>query len=167
MNITKYFKFKWHKTKKTLNTNDYDWQKFKKLSDDARYYRIPLAPLAIVQDRCTSRENLYYQAQICKMDLDTMYRHSFITFSGQIDPDLDTKEFKLDNGNYLFVKVSSIEEGKRLCEVLISHYKRCEYNRRALRRYLAVLSNLRKEKKNTKTTNCNELHKCLTSILFR
>lgn len=146
MNIFKYFKLKYHKAKEPPNINDYDWRMFKKLSDDSSYYRIPLAPLALVQDRCTSRKGLYYQAQICKMDLRDMYRYSLITFSGQIDSDLDTKEFILDKGNYLFVKVSSIEQGKRLFEVLLNHYKCCEYNRRALRRYLTVLSNLRKER---------------------
>lgn len=166
MDIFKYFKLKCRKTKETPNINDYDWKMFKKLSDDSRYYRIPLAPLAIVQNRGTSKEDLHYQAHICKLDLDTMYRHSLITLSGQIDHDLDIEEFKLDKGNYLFVKVSSIEQGERLCKVLVNHYECCEYNRRVLRRYLTVLSKLRKET-NAKTANCNELHKCLTSILFR
>lgn len=100
---------------------DDSYEEFKKYASDSNYYRIKINDKPYYfSSKC--RSDIYRMAEdFCQILKDK--NNCLVPVSGQIAPVKDMEQFKDDEGNYLFIKVCSVQEGERIEKDLVTYCK--------------------------------------------
>ena len=100
---------------------DDSYEEFKKYASDSNYYRIKISDKPYYF-HISCRSEIYRMAEdFCQVlkDKDNYLAPVF----GQITPVKDIEQFRDDEGNYLFIKVCSVQDGEQIEKDLVTYCK--------------------------------------------